>query len=170
MNLANLITLTRLIITPFIWWSYSAGNSVAAVALFIIAALTDAADGLVARKYRQVSDLGKLLDPIADKILILSVLWLLINSGFVPYWLAALLIAKELLLVVGGGVLLCKHQVVKARFLGKAGSLLLFIALGAGLAGLTSLRSLLFGGAALSLAAGIDYLILAIRSWHDGGA
>jgi cardiolipin synthase len=163
MTLATYITLTRLVITPFIWVFYNMGHAQTATILFIAAAITDAIDGYVARKYAQVSNAGKLLDPIADKVLILSVLWLLINSGFVPYWLALLLITKEIMLVIGGAILLSRQHVVKARIWGKAGSFFLFIALSAGLAGLIILRPLLFVGATLSLIAGIDYLLLALR-------
>lgn len=100
LNVATRITLARLLIIPAIvallsidpspwhrWW---------AVALFLVAALTDWLDGYLARRLDQVTDLGKVLDPLVDKLLILVPLLLCIEWGEVPAWSVALILLREL--------------------------------------------------------------------------
>ena len=103
------------------------------------------------------------LDPVADKLLQATGLILVAACGFAPLWIVLLLLGKELALIVGC-LALSQHKVVSARPLGKAASLLLFPALVAGLANLFALRFLLYTGAALSLLAGLDYLLVVIRA------
>jgi len=113
MNMANKLTLSRILLVPFILffllplpWAEDAafsrfvlsspGRSIAFV-LFILAALTDAFDGLLARKQGIVSDLGKLLDPIADKILVISVFTAFVQLGRVSTYILTIIIARELI-------------------------------------------------------------------------
>ncbi len=167
MTIANYVTLSRLALAPVIYALYLQGHFFWATVVFVAAALTDTADGWLARRRGEISRVGILLDPIADKVLILAILWAEVAGGYVPGWLFALLLIKEAALVLGGALLLRRKQVVAARFLGKAGSICLFIAIGGGLSGFYWLRPLLYLGAALSLAAGCDYAIQAVRRAGD---
>ncbi len=104
MNLANLVTLARLLAVPLIVWLILAGAHTATFWLFTAAALSDAIDGYVAKRFNQRSGLGALLDPIADKTLIVSVFITLGIAGHLPNWLVIMVVFRDLLIV--GGFLL----------------------------------------------------------------
>lgn len=99
MNVANVLTLFRILIVPFlvvIILSDFRGREILSAALFGAAWLTDWLDGFWARKNRKVSVLGQLLDPTADKLLVASVLVCLVELGEVRAWMAAVIIGREL--------------------------------------------------------------------------
>ncbi|AKU90528.1 CDP-alcohol phosphatidyltransferase family protein [Vulgatibacter incomptus] len=93
MNLPNSITLARIALVPIFAWLLLSGRPVAALAAFVVAAVSDGLDGLVARVLDQRTELGAILDPIADKFLALTALVLLVSAESLPIWLlvAALL-------------------------------------------------------------------------------
>jgi CDP-diacylglycerol--glycerol-3-phosphate 3-phosphatidyltransferase len=97
---ANRITLVRIVLLPLLIL-YLVGESVAdrwvALAIFLVAAATDWLDGYVARTRGQVTVLGKLLDPVADKLLFTTALLPLVHKGLVPDWMAVLLLGREFL-------------------------------------------------------------------------
>ncbi|MBN2984243.1 MULTISPECIES: CDP-diacylglycerol--glycerol-3-phosphate 3-phosphatidyltransferase [Cohnella] len=110
MNLANQITLARIFLVPIVAFfllvrldvpSLTIGtfsipyNQIFALLLFIIAASTDGLDGYIARKRKIVTNLGKLLDPLADKILVAAVLISLVEMGMLDAWVAIFIIARE---------------------------------------------------------------------------
>ncbi|MBM18334.1 MAG: hypothetical protein CL947_04685 [Epsilonproteobacteria bacterium] len=112
-TLATYITLTRIVLTPFIMAAISANNWSYALVLFIIAMITDLLDGFIARRFDQASTLGALLDPVADKILLVgSMLAVMpvIQDQFILYALY-FLICKEVVLVVGGALLYGKYRI-----------------------------------------------------------
>lgn len=98
LNLANKITLTRIFLLPvflfFITENIPYGSFIAA-GIFIIAAATDGLDGYVARKQNQVTTLGKLLDPLADKLLVMAALVSLVGQAALPAWIAIVILARE---------------------------------------------------------------------------
>ena len=99
MNLANILTLSRIIVVPVIAVLLLTDNwitSLIAAFLFLCAAITDYLDGYLARKLHMESDLGKLLDPLADKLLISTVLIMLIPLGRVYAWMAAIIIMMKM--------------------------------------------------------------------------
>lgn len=104
MNLANLITLARLLAVPLIVWLVLGGDYVATFWVFAAASVSDAVDGYVAKHFDQRSDLGALLDPIADKALIVSLFVTLGLAGDLPNWLVILVVFRDLLII--GGFLL----------------------------------------------------------------
>lgn len=104
MNLANFVTLARLLAVPVIVWLILAGANPATFWLFTAASLSDAIDGYVAKRFNQRSELGALLDPIADKTLIVSVFVTLGIAGHLPNWLVIMVVFRDLLIV--GGFLL----------------------------------------------------------------
>jgi len=102
MNLPNLISLSRIALMPFILISLRAGQDIALLVLMLAAVATDFLDGLLARRLGKVSDLGKVLDPLADKVCIDSMavalsLW----RGF-PWWATGLIVVRDLLILAGG--------------------------------------------------------------------
>lgn len=87
--------------------------------LFIIASITDSIDGYLARKYQLTTNMGKLLDPIADKVLVLSVLIMLIPLGRVPAWMAAVFILREIVVTGVRGIAAADGVVIQAAPMGK---------------------------------------------------
>ncbi|MEL6496462.1 MAG: CDP-diacylglycerol--glycerol-3-phosphate 3-phosphatidyltransferase [Cyanobacteria bacterium J06623_7] len=99
MNLPTWITLSRLLGLPFILYLLnfpSVGNRWLCVGIFVIAASTDWVDGYLARKLNQVTELGKFLDPLVDKLLVLGTLLALIELRLVPAWGVFIILAREL--------------------------------------------------------------------------
>jgi len=99
MTKANLITIVRIIMVPLflvILLTEMQNKEIIAFAIFVIAAVTDSLDGYVARKYNQVSDLGKFLDPLADKLLVAAALMALVYLQEVETWVAAIIILREI--------------------------------------------------------------------------
>ena len=104
MNIPNLITLLRLLLAPVVIWLLLERQSSAALALFILAGITDALDGMLAKRLGQVTELGTYLDPIADKVLLVGIFITLGVMGGLPAWLVLLVVSRDMLIV--GGVLL----------------------------------------------------------------
>lgn len=104
MNLANFITLARLISVPVVVWAILAGEMGLAFGLFVAAGISDAVDGFIAKRFHTESVVGSYLDPLADKALIMSVYLSLGHEGYLPMWLVILVVFRDMLIV--GGVLL----------------------------------------------------------------
>jgi len=99
MTKANIITIVRIVMVPFvlvILLTEMQNKEIIAFAIFVIAAVTDALDGYLARKLNEVSDLGKFLDPLADKLLVTAALIALVYLQEVETWVAAIIILREL--------------------------------------------------------------------------
>jgi cardiolipin synthase (CMP-forming) len=103
-NLANLITLARLISVPVVIWAILAGEMGLAFALFVAAGISDAIDGFIAKRFHTESVFGSYLDPLADKALLMSVYIALGHEGYLPIWLVILVVFRDVLII--GGVLL----------------------------------------------------------------
>ncbi|MBR5800270.1 MAG: CDP-diacylglycerol--glycerol-3-phosphate 3-phosphatidyltransferase [Lachnospiraceae bacterium] len=123
MNLPNKLTLFRVILIPFFIAflmipGIPAGKWIA-LAIFIIASLTDFLDGYIARKNNLVTNFGKFMDPIADKVLVCSAFICLVQLGIIPAWMVAIVIAREL--VIDGFRLVASDNgvVIAASYWGK---------------------------------------------------
>ncbi len=101
MNLANYITLLRVILIPFFIDLMIYGYYGGALAVFAVACVTDALDGLIARLLKQQTELGAFLDPMADKLLILSAFVTLVYLGKLPIWLVIIVISRDAILTLG---------------------------------------------------------------------
>ncbi len=99
MTLPNLITIGRLILVPLVIVMILAGRWQPAFVIFVVAGISDAIDGFIAKRFGMASDLGALLDPIADKALIVSIYVTLAMVGAVPVWLVALVVARDVMIV-----------------------------------------------------------------------
>ena len=103
MNLPNKLTCFRVILIPFfivllLWPGDLKYKDFIALAIFIIASLTDLLDGKIARKYNLVTNFGKFMDPLADKLLVCSALICLIELGRIPAWIVIIIIAREFII------------------------------------------------------------------------
>ena len=124
MNLPNKLTLFRVILIPFFVFFLLApyfegyGNYIA-VAIFIVASITDFLDGKIARKYNLVTNFGKIMDPLADKLLVCSALICLIQLESIPAWVVIIIIAREF--IISGFRLIASDNgvVIAASYWGK---------------------------------------------------
>ncbi|HWR22155.1 MAG TPA: CDP-alcohol phosphatidyltransferase family protein [Feifaniaceae bacterium] len=91
----------------------------AALGTYVLAVLTDTLDGYLARHNNWITDVGKVLDPLADKLMLIAALICFCVNGWVPVWLVAVVVAKELIMIVGGALLWKKEVVVYADWFGK---------------------------------------------------
>jgi len=99
MNLPNSLTLLRILFIPVlvvVLLIQFSGKELTAFIIFLIAVITDSLDGILARRRKQITVLGQLLDPIADKLLIVSVFICLVELGAVPAWMAVVIIGREI--------------------------------------------------------------------------
>ena len=130
LTLPNLITLIRLCLVPvYLWLVFGPGRYVAAAILLAVLGATDWVDGQLARRLNQVSALGKILDPVADRVLVLSAIISVAWVGAVPPWFAALTLAREVL--VSAATLTLASMGAKridVLFIGKAGTFALMLA------------------------------------------
>ncbi|HVG52021.1 MAG TPA: CDP-alcohol phosphatidyltransferase family protein [Xanthobacteraceae bacterium] len=104
MNLPNLITIARILLVPVMVWAIAAHEMRFAFLLFLAAGLSDAVDGFLAKRFNMTSELGAYLDPIADKVLIVSIYIALGVTEAIPRWLVILVVSRDLLIV--GGIIL----------------------------------------------------------------
>lgn len=122
MNLPNRLTLARIFLVPvflvIVSLRFKYGDYIAA-AVFILAASTDGLDGYIARKKKQVTRLGKLMDPLADKLLVSAALILLVELGKIPAWIAVIIIGREFAVTGLRAIAAAEGVVIAASKLGK---------------------------------------------------
>ncbi len=115
LNLPNLITLLRLLLIPVVVLNLLEGHYKQALLFFILAGLSDALDGFLARSLNQKTLLGAILDPIADKLLVNSVYLLGAYLGLLPGWLAAIVLSRDILILIGFAVLVSHTKRLEVR-------------------------------------------------------
>ena len=168
MNLPNLLTALRIAMIPVFVATYGRVAPAVSLLIFLLASLTDCLDGYLARKWNQITAFGKLFDPLADKLLLLAVLFCFAGSGLIPWWVLAVMAVKEILMMAGSVWMLRKNVVVSANQLGKAATVAFILALTFvfpwhPVGWLTTLGSvLLYVAVALSVAALIVYAYSAL--------
>lgn len=122
MNLPNTLTVTRILLTPLlvvILLTAVEGKEIYGAVIFILAALTDYLDGYFARARNQVTATGKLLDPIADKLLVTSAFIALVELGLAPAWMVAIIVGREFVVSGIRSIAATRGQVMPANWLGK---------------------------------------------------
>ena len=124
MNLPNKLTVLRVLLIPFFVWA-ALGDPVPgyskyiAVLIFIVASLTDLLDGKIARKYGLVTNFGKFMDPLADKLLVCAALICLVSCGMLSAWMVIVIISREF--IISGFRLVASDNgvVIAANYWGK---------------------------------------------------
>jgi CDP-diacylglycerol---glycerol-3-phosphate 3-phosphatidyltransferase len=122
LNLPNTLTLSRIFLTPLlvvVLLTRIDGKEIYGVVIFVIAALTDYLDGYIARKRNQVTDVGKLLDPIADKLLITSAFISLVELNLAPAWMVVIIVGREFAVSGIRSIAASQGYVMPANALGK---------------------------------------------------
>lgn len=125
----NILTVIRLLLIPVFISLMNQNQMMKALVVFVIASLTDAIDGYIARNYNAISDFGKLLDPLADKLMVLSLMLSMLSKNIVPLSAIIILLVKEALMIIGGIFLLNKNKVVYALTIGKISQFVVVLAL-----------------------------------------
>ena len=144
MNIANFITVIRLLITPFIIWLILSSYYKLSFIFFILSGFSDAIDGLIAKKFNQITVLGSYLDPLADKILIVSSILVLGFIGIIPSWLLILIVSRDLAILGAVVISWLMESDLKIRpiFSSKLNTLLQFLYIGLILLNLSNFISL----------------------------
>src|SRR6187431_504207 len=104
MSIPNLITLGRILLVPVLVWAIISGEMQLAFLLFLVAGISDAIDGFLAKRFNMATVLGAYLDPLADKVLIVSIYVALGFVGALPAWLVILVVSRDIMIV--GAVML----------------------------------------------------------------
>jgi len=128
MNLPNKLTVARIIAVPFFIVLYMAGYNLAAFILFIAASFTDMLDGQIARKHNLVTNFGKIMDPLADKILVYSAFSCMVENGLVPAWMLIIILAREFIIAGMRTVAASEGIVIAAGTSGKIKTVLQMVA------------------------------------------
>lgn len=128
-HIPNILTILRFIFIPIILYFIFTGNYILGIVFFTISGITDVLDGFIARKFNLVSNFGKLMDPLADKLTQISVLACLVKVDIIPFWILVIVILKELLMVVGASFLYGKDVVVYSKWYGKLATVLFYLAI-----------------------------------------
>ena len=132
MNIPNLLTFIRFLLIPLFVYTFfyvPEGNIYAAL-IFILSGITDILDGYIARHYNQVTKMGTLLDPLADKLMILTVLTSLWIKDLIPFFIIAILMIKEFSMIIGAAILYKKQKIaIPANNYGKIATFFFYIAI-----------------------------------------
>ena len=128
MNLPNKLTIARVIAVPFFIVAFAMGYYAVALAIFIAASVTDFFDGKIARSRGLVTNFGKIMDPLADKILVYSALCLFIEAGMIDAWMLIVILAREFAVAGMRTVAASEGRVLAAGMSGKIKTFLQMIA------------------------------------------
>jgi len=175
-NLPNLLTLARIFFVPLVVAAlvqerrvydfglpFELGNEMVALVIFLVAALTDLLDGYLARKWSQITTLGMLLDPIADKLLISASLIALVEVRAVPAWMVILIIGRDFAISGLRSIAMSEGYLIPASDLGKSKMILQVMAVGVAMAGLRrpewrlATDVLMWAAVLFTLVSAIDY-------------
>ncbi|KGF69197.1 CDP-alcohol phosphatidyltransferase [Hoeflea sp. BAL378] len=179
MTVPNYITVARFLIVPLVLYCMIDGDMMTALLLFVLAGVTDAVDGAIARQFNQKSELGAWLDPMADKFLLVSVFVMLGWLGVLPSWLVILAVSRDGMIIAAVVLSSLMDNPVEMRplMVSKANTLLqivLLILVLADLAGIVRLDALiagmLYAVAGLTIASAGAYLVTWLRHMAGEGA
>lgn len=134
MNIPNLLTVFRILLVPvfvIVFNSNAENSALLALMIFMLAGITDLLDGYIARKFNMITRIGTMLDPLADKLMLSTVLICMAAKNYIPFWIAAVVIIKEAAMI-GGGIYLYYSKdniVIPANRYGKAATAAFYLAI-----------------------------------------
>ena len=99
MNAPNIITLGRILLVPLVIWAIASNQMTIAFVIFVVAGVSDAVDGFLAKRFNMTTEIGALLDPLADKALLVSIYVALGIWGAIPRWLVILVVSRDVMIV-----------------------------------------------------------------------
>lgn len=170
MNIANQITLLRVVLVPVFMVLLSfetTATRIAALLVFIMASLTDFLDGYLARKRNEITKLGKLLDPLADKILVTAALVGLVELGEIPGWIVVLILSREFIISIFRAIAASEGIVIAASYWAKIKTTTQMIAIllllannyPAHLIGIPLDMIMLYIATLMTVVSGVEYLV-----------
>lgn len=166
MNIPNFLTTIRFLLIPVfigIFYSSMSNNILYSTYVFLLAGITDVLDGYIARTFNMITKWGVVLDPLADKAMLLTVLICFTSKNYIPVWIITIIGIKELLMVIGGLVLYYNYdkKVVPANKYGKVATVSFYVAIIAISFEINKIISLLLivTAVVLALIAFINYMI-----------
>lgn len=130
MNIPNLLTIFRLLLIPsfaVVFFSGSQHSLLYAVLIFFAAGITDILDGFIARKYNLITKTGMLLDPLADKLMLITVLSCLVVKNYVPFWTLVVIAGKDIFMIFSGLILYTNNTVIPSNIFGKVTTALFYL-------------------------------------------
>ena len=128
-QIPNILTVLRFFLIPFAVYYVMNDQYVMAIIFITISGLTDVLDGAIARKFNFITNFGKLIDPLADKMTQLSLLGALVLKNIIPIWILVIVLLKEIAMVIGASFLYGKELVVSSKWYGKAATVLFYLAI-----------------------------------------
>lgn len=128
-HIPNILTMLRFVLIAPIVVSIAHDKFIIAIIFLIISGLTDVLDGTIARKFNFITDFGKLMDPFADKATQVAILVTLSVKGIIPFWILAVVVVKEFIMISGASFLYGKELVVSSKWYGKLATVLFYIAI-----------------------------------------
>jgi len=166
LNLPNKLTVGRMLAVPFFIVVLMLGYYYASAVIFILAALTDMLDGQIARKYNLVTNFGKIMDPLADKLLVISALVCLVELGHVQGWMVIVILAREFTVTGLRTVAAAQGIVIAAGMTGKIKTVLQMIAVIAllllnwpfSLIGIPFAEIMLWASVIMTIISGVEYI------------
>ena len=128
-HIPNILTVLRFFLIPFTVYFLVNDQFILAIAFLTLSGFTDILDGAIARKFNLITNFGKLIDPLADKITQLSLLGTLVVKNIIPLWILVIVLVKEAAMVAGASFLYGKELVVSSKWYGKAATVLFYFAI-----------------------------------------
>lgn len=132
MNIPNLLTIFRIILIPifiFVFFSQSSASFLHSILIFLLAGFTDFLDGYIARKYKIITKIGIVLDPLADKLMLITVLTCLLIKGYIPSWVLTVIACKEVFMILSGILLYKRGTVIPSNIFGKLSTVFFYISI-----------------------------------------
>lgn len=159
-NFPNILTTVRLLLIPVYLYFFLRGEYIISGVFFSISGVTDFLDGYLARKYNMVTELGKLLDPLADKLTLISILSVLVYIDLLPKVITITLLTREVFVLFGSGIMyLMGEELIKPTNLGKISIFLLYVAIAASLLDFKFIDMVLFYVVIpLNIISALDYI------------
>ena len=128
-HVPNALTIIRFLLIPVIVISIFNGDYIIAFIFFTVSGITDIADGCIARKFNLISNFGKLMDPLADKLTQIATIASLTLKDIIPIGILAIVLLKELIMIAGASFLYGKDVVVYSKWYGKLATVLFYVAI-----------------------------------------
>ncbi|MFV0560541.1 MAG: CDP-alcohol phosphatidyltransferase family protein [Enterococcus sp.] len=127
-SIPNILSICRILLIPFFFFFFFEGNSLVAGILILISGITDFADGYIARQYNQITNLGKVLDPVADKLTQCSLIFVTTFTFPIAWAILGLFLLKELFMFIVGSISLKKEQPIDgAKWYGKVATAVIYV-------------------------------------------
>ncbi|MBE6065628.1 CDP-diacylglycerol--glycerol-3-phosphate 3-phosphatidyltransferase [Clostridium cochlearium] len=166
MNIPNILTLFRMFLIPIfviIFFSNIKNNLFYSICIFLLAGITDILDGYIARKYNLITKWGIVLDPLADKLMLLTVLFCLSSSNIIPTWILIIVSLKEFVMIIVGGILYNKDFIIPSNKFGKLSTFMFYISIFFLIFNKDLSRYLLNLSVAIAIVTFLNYLLIYIK-------